>query len=181
MRRGPIFLYSQLLGEEDRRMLEATLVMVFLGLGAGLLLAVASRIFYVWEDPKIVAIKEVLPGANCGGCGEAGCAQAAEAMAQGRVPINLCVVGGWTWLRRWGRFWVKRPRCGNLNSPGQVAATVSVKPRQFTSFGESRIAAPPWRFTAVIKNVRSDVSVSGPVSGHAGSMPCVWGMTICLW
>ncbi len=59
-----------------------------------MLLAVASRAFYVWEDPKVLAITDVLPGANCGGCGNAGCAAAAEAIAAGRAPVNVCVVGG---------------------------------------------------------------------------------------
>ena len=37
-----------------------------LGLVAGVGLAVASRVFYVYIDPKIVAVEEALPGANCG-------------------------------------------------------------------------------------------------------------------
>ncbi|MFC1825758.1 (Fe-S)-binding protein [Thermodesulfobacteriota bacterium] len=58
------------------------------------MLAIASRVFYVWEDPKVLSITDVLPGANCGGCGNPGCAAAAEAVAAGREPPNLCVVGG---------------------------------------------------------------------------------------
>ena len=44
-----------------------------LGLVAAILLSIASRVFYVKEDPRVEAVLEVLPGANCGGCGFAGC------------------------------------------------------------------------------------------------------------
>ena len=75
-------------------MLEAVLTLSLLGLAAGVGLAVASRVFYVWEDPKVLSITDTLPGANCGGCGYAGCASAAEAIASGKAPPNVCVVGG---------------------------------------------------------------------------------------
>ncbi len=75
-------------------MLESIALLLFLGLAAGIGLGIASRVFYVWEDPKILAIADCLPGANCGGCGQAGCSAAAEAMAAGRIECNVCVVGG---------------------------------------------------------------------------------------
>ena len=75
-------------------MLESIALLLFLGLAAGIGLGIASRVFYVWEDPKVLAIADCLPGANCGGCGQAGCSAAAEAMAAGRIECNVCVVGG---------------------------------------------------------------------------------------
>ena len=45
-----------------------------LGLIFGLVLAAASKIFYVETDPRLEQLNECLPGANCGGCGYAGCA-----------------------------------------------------------------------------------------------------------
>ncbi len=75
-------------------MWEAIALLLFLGLAAGIGLGIASRVFYVWEDPKVLAIADCLPQANCGGCGQAGCAAAAEAMAAGRIECNVCVVGG---------------------------------------------------------------------------------------
>ena len=44
-----------------------------LGLIFGAVLAVASKVFYVETDPRLDALNECLPGANCGGCGYAGC------------------------------------------------------------------------------------------------------------
>ena len=50
-----------------------------LGLVFGLVLAAASKIFYVESDPRLDQLNECLPGANCGGCGYAGCGAYAEA------------------------------------------------------------------------------------------------------
>jgi Na+-translocating ferredoxin:NAD+ oxidoreductase subunit B len=48
-------------------MLSAIVFMFALGLSLSLLLAFASRVFYVKEDPRLEAIKDALPGLNCGG------------------------------------------------------------------------------------------------------------------
>ena len=60
--------------------------------GAGL--GIAGEVFKVDEDPKIGEILEVLPGANCGGCGFPGCGGCAAAIAAGSAPVNACPVGG---------------------------------------------------------------------------------------
>ena len=60
--------------------------------GAGL--AVASKIFYVYVDPKIEAVSEALPGANCGGCGLPGCGANAVAIVEGKASPSSCVAGG---------------------------------------------------------------------------------------
>lgn len=68
----------------------------FLALGGvlGLLLAAASRIFRVNRDARIDEIVKILPGANCGGCGYAGCANYAEAIVGENAKCNKCVAGG---------------------------------------------------------------------------------------
>ncbi|MCB2185821.1 MAG: FAD-dependent oxidoreductase [Deltaproteobacteria bacterium] len=65
-----------------------------LGLVSALGLGVASRVFAVEVDPLVEAVEEALPGANCGGCGFAGCSSAALAIASGKAPANICVGGG---------------------------------------------------------------------------------------
>ena len=49
------------------------------GLLAALILYFVAQRFKVEEDPRIDLVQEVLPGANCGGCGFAGCRALAEA------------------------------------------------------------------------------------------------------
>lgn len=75
-------------------MLIATLLLTGLGLAASIMLAIASKVFYLWEDPRIEQVEEALLGANCGGCGYAGCAAAAEAVVLGKTNADVCVAGG---------------------------------------------------------------------------------------
>ncbi|MGB3210227.1 MAG: FAD-dependent oxidoreductase [Desulforhopalus sp.] len=70
------------------------LLLVGIAFVAAIILGIAARVFYVEEDPRIEAVADLLPGANCGGCGQAGCSSAAEAMVKGEIPVNSCVVGG---------------------------------------------------------------------------------------
>ena len=72
----------------------AIILMGGLGLLVGIGLAMASKIFYVYVDPKIVAVEDVLPGANCGGCGLPGCSANAEAIVAGKASPNSCVAAG---------------------------------------------------------------------------------------
>ncbi|MBO4941576.1 MAG: RnfABCDGE type electron transport complex subunit B [Clostridia bacterium] len=65
-----------------------------MGLIFGALLAVAAKIFAVEKDERIPKIVDVLPGANCGGCGFAGCGAYAEAVCKGEAAVNCCPVGG---------------------------------------------------------------------------------------
>ena len=48
---------------------------------------------HVEEDPRVGEVLGVLPGANCGACGYAGCADYAKAIVEG-APVNKCVPGG---------------------------------------------------------------------------------------
>lgn len=64
------------------------------GLGAGILLTVASEIFHVETDERVEKIGEALPQANCGACGFAGCADYADAIVNSNAPTNLCRPGG---------------------------------------------------------------------------------------
>lgn len=72
----------------------SVLVLGILGLIFGAVLAYASKKFAVEVDPRVEAILEVLPGANCGGCGFPGCGGLASAIAEGNAPVNGCPVGG---------------------------------------------------------------------------------------
>lgn len=60
----------------------------------GFLLGLFKKIFAVKTDPIVEKCRECLPGANCGGCGFAGCDGYAAAVAQGTAPANACTAGG---------------------------------------------------------------------------------------
>ena len=75
-------------------MFQSILMMGGLGIAIGTVLVIASKAFYVYEDPKVVAIDDVLPGANCGGCGFPGCNANAQAVVDGLSDVNSCVAAG---------------------------------------------------------------------------------------
>jgi len=75
-------------------MLVPTLFLLGLGLTAAIMLSIASRVFYVWEDPKIEEVENALLGANCGGCGYPGCNAAAIAVVTGKAGADVCIAGG---------------------------------------------------------------------------------------
>lgn len=72
----------------------ATAVVAVVGLIIGFLLGVAGEKLSVEVDEKEVAVRQELPGNNCGGCGYAGCDGLAKAIAAGEAPVNGCPVGG---------------------------------------------------------------------------------------
>ncbi len=74
--------------------LNAVIAIGGMGLIFGALLAIAAKIFEVKKDERIPLIVECLPGANCGGCGFAGCSAYAEAICGDGAKVNLCPVGG---------------------------------------------------------------------------------------
>lgn len=74
--------------------LYAVLVLGVLAAIFGFILAVAAKVFYVEKDPREEAIAEVLPGANCGGCGYPGCGGYAVAVVKGIASVSACAAGG---------------------------------------------------------------------------------------
>lgn len=63
-----------------------------LGLIFGIGLAVASKRFAVQTDPRLERIVGLLPGANCGACGGAGCFGFAEGVLSGKISLDACRV-----------------------------------------------------------------------------------------
>lgn len=80
------------------------MTIVTIGLAAGTMLAMAlvlsyvlgwaNTAFHVEVDPRINAVMDALPGANCGGCGFIGCGEYAEAVVDAGAEVNKCPVGG---------------------------------------------------------------------------------------
>ncbi len=66
-----------------------------IGVVAAVILFVVSKKFYVYEDPLIAEVDEILPAANCGGCGSPGCKAFAEKLVNSDDISELfCPVGG---------------------------------------------------------------------------------------
>lgn len=78
------------------RMFEPVILSIAIlgGLGAlfGVMLGVASKKFAVEKDERVDQVTELLPGANCGGCGYPGCGGFADAVVKGAVEVSGCAV-----------------------------------------------------------------------------------------
>jgi len=72
----------------------AVLVVTAVGILAGAVLAIANHFMGIKEDERAVAIRAMLPGANCGACNHSGCDAYAKAIAEGKAKPNLCIPGG---------------------------------------------------------------------------------------
>ena len=75
-----------------------------IGLVCGIILSVSAKFLAVKEDPRIGEVEDLLPSANCGGCGYAGCADYAKAIIVDGAAINLCAPGGADTLNALGKY-----------------------------------------------------------------------------
>lgn len=62
----------------------ATGVITLIGLLLGLFLALADKTLTVKIDPRVEIVSKMLPGLNCGLCGNPGCIPMAESLLSGR-------------------------------------------------------------------------------------------------
>ena len=70
-------------------------ILTLLGVVLAVVLYLVAKKFKVEEDPRIDEVEKVLPGANCGGCGHAGCRAFAQSCVEApNLDNNFCPVGG---------------------------------------------------------------------------------------
>jgi len=75
-----------------QQLIVPTIFMASLGILLALLLSLANRYLFVYEDPRIDEVEDLLPHANCGACGTPGCRPFAEALVAQEVDPGLCTV-----------------------------------------------------------------------------------------
>lgn len=71
-------------------MIKALVLMLALGAVCGLILGFASIKFHVEVDKRVEEVLGMLPGYNCGGCGNPGCAGMAAKLVEGESTIDKC-------------------------------------------------------------------------------------------
>ncbi|MDC0558925.1 electron transporter RnfB [Candidatus Izimaplasma bacterium] len=74
-------------------MVPVIILSVVVAVGLGLLIAFASKVFYVEEDPRLQDIIDMLPNQNCGLCGNPGCKGMAEAILREDSKLSQCKPG----------------------------------------------------------------------------------------
>lgn len=126
------------------------------GLTFGALIALANARLKVWEDPRIDQVSDLLPGANCGACGFAGCRAFAEAVIKGETPPATCTVMG------------EGEREEVAHYLGVDAGEASPRVARLLCAGGADVA--PWRADYVgIESCAAAAAVSG------GGKGCPWG------
>ncbi len=101
-------------------LVKAVLGIGILGVVFSLGLAYASVKFAVEEDPKKEQILDILPGVNCGACGEASCASYAEVVAAEEKGIDCCPVGGAEVSEKIAEIMGVSPSCDVERKPAQL-------------------------------------------------------------
>ncbi len=82
----------------------AFVVISVLGLVLGICLSIAEKKLAVEKDEKLLQLEAIMPGANCGGCGFAGCSAYAEAVFNGDAKPGLCSPGGDELAKKMGQI-----------------------------------------------------------------------------
>jgi len=130
--------------------------MAALGVGLAALLALANRKLYVFEDPRIEAVEDLLPKSNCGACGQPGCRAFAEKAVAGEVVPAECTVSS-----------VER-RFDIAHLLGVAAGEVEKRVARLACAGGSHVAFQRARY-AGHDSCRAAAVVSG------GGKECAWG------
>ncbi|MBA2849165.1 Fe-S cluster domain-containing protein [Thermosulfuriphilus ammonigenes] len=122
-----------------------------IGLISGMALAFAAIKYAVEINPKIEAVKDILAGANCGGCGYPGCEAYAEAVVTDpNVPPDLCRPGGPEVARRVAELTGK--------TLGAVEPTISFRRCQRNEGGVKE----RFRYLGVETCAAANLALSGP-------------------
>ncbi|MCX7166995.1 MAG: RnfABCDGE type electron transport complex subunit B [Rhodocyclales bacterium] len=130
--------------------------MAGLGVVLALMLAFANKKLYVYEDPRIGEVEELLPKSNCGACGQAGCRDFAEKVVGGSIIPAQCTVS------------TVQQRQGIADLLGVAAGTVAKKVARLACGGGHHVAFLRARYEG-LKTCRAAAVVSG------GGKECAWG------
>ena len=106
-------------------LLYTILTLCVLGVLAAIVLYFVARKFRVEEDPRIDVVEKMLPGANCGGCGFAGCRGMADALVK-REDISelFCPVGGAEVMKQCAAYLGKTAAERAPSVPARTGSTV---------------------------------------------------------
>jgi hypothetical protein len=159
----------------------AILVLGIMGGVFGLILAIASKVFEVEKDPREEEILGMLAGANCGGCGFAGCSDCAAHIVDGTAPVNACAPAGPENASE-----IAKIMGVTLGAEEKHVAFVKLQRRHSCQASASRTrasttASPPPRSPAARWTAPSAVWASAPVWRPASSTPCTSAPTAPLW
>lgn len=131
---------------------------------ASILLYVVARQFAVEEDPRIDLVQAVLPGANCGGCGFAGCRNFAEAcVKQGNITGLSCPVGGEPVMDQVASILVP---AAEAEAPKETAQAGAFSPQRAVALGAPDVLISDPKCAEVIKSLPTPRAIFPNLLGH---------------
>jgi RnfABCDGE-type electron transport complex B subunit len=136
--------------------LVAAALMGSIGVILAIVLAIADKKLYVWEDPRIDEVESMLPLANCGACGCPGCRAFAEKAVKGEIAPAKCTVSSPDGIAKIARY---------LNVD---AGTEEKRVARLACAGGAHVARQKARY-AGLESCRAAALVSG------GGKDCSWG------
>lgn len=134
----------------------AGVFMAILGITLAMVLAYANRKLYVFEDPRIEEVENLLPKSNCGACGQAGCRNFAEKVVAGEVIPAQCTVSS------------PDQRKDIADVLGVDAGSIEKKVARLACAGGKHVAYVRAQY-AGLRTCRAAAVVSG------GGKECAWG------
>ncbi len=148
----------------------AVLILSGVALVFAVLIALANRRLWVWEDPRIDVVSSLLPNANCGACGLPGCRAFAEQAVEGLVQPSQCTVGTDESHKAIAGFLGRgRGNSGTASRPPAVCRGATTWPERWPSTAGSRPAPRPLPWPVVAKGAPGDASASPTASGSVTS------------
>lgn len=134
-----------------------------IGLVLGIGLAIASKLLSIEKESEVEAIRELLPGANCGGCGFPGCDNFAKALYEGSVELTKC----------------SALSCDSLNALA-VLLGVEASPTEkilarVLCHGDSEHCIPQYKYTGIYDCRAAAILAGGPSActfGCVGLLTC---------
>lgn len=132
-------------------------ILAGLGLLFAVILAVAYKKLRVEEDPRIDEVEEMLPHANCGACGEAGCRVFAEKVVGNEVKISKCTVSSQAAIERIAAYL------------GVEAGAEEKRVARLLCAGGKREAHSLAEYAGTLRTCRGEAVVTG------GPKACAWG------
>ena len=132
-------------------------ILAGLGLLFAIILAVAYKKLRVEEDPRIDEVEEMLPHANCGACGEAGCRVFAEKVVGNEVKISRCTVSSQAAIERIAAYL------------GVEAGAEEKRVARLLCAGGKREAHSLAEYAGTLRTCRGEAVVTG------GPKACAWG------
>ena len=132
-------------------------ILVGLGVSFAAVIALAYQKFRVYEDPRIDAVEEMLPHANCGACGLPGCRAFAEQAVGGRIKLVKCTVSSPAAIERIAAYL------------GVEAGEEEKRVARLLCAGGKREAHNLADYQGALSTCRGEAAVSG------GPKACNWG------